>query len=135
VVQAWSLPDFEETDLSRKYPSCTALPPVYGDECEKLVIDYLTALKRHVDRYIKEHDGDVFFGMVPKEFIITVPLVSSDEAQNRMQACAEKAGFGNKDSIHTITELEEAAAYALDTMSNTYLNVDDTFMICDVGAR
>lgn len=120
------------SELLRKYPSPTAFL-VYGDECEKLITDYLTSLRKHADSYFKSHFGSTVSGTAPREYIITVPGIWSDKAHYRSRICAEKAGMGNRDNIQIISEPEAAGIYALDSMTNIGLTVDDTFVVCAAG--
>jgi hypothetical protein len=123
----------EQTDLATKFPSTTALPPVYGEACEKLVVDYLAGLRKHTDQVLKETVGAAVLRTTPREYIITVPAVWSDRAQEITRSCAERAGMGIGDKIQIITEPEAAGIYALDAMPMLDLKIDDTFVVCDAG--
>lgn len=127
--------DFEKSDLSRRYPSRTALPPFSDMEYEKLVIDYLAALRKHVDEHLKARLSEVVFRTQPRQFVITVPSTFPESVRARMLACAEIAGLGKRNSIHTVTEMEAAAMYILDTTPTINLKIGDTFVICNAGTR
>ncbi|CZR67541.1 uncharacterized protein PAC_17440 [Phialocephala subalpina] len=126
-------PTLQLTGLAQKYKSHTARPMVRGEECERLVTDYLKGLKGHAEQYVRDEWGPE---IVPKnrkpQYIITVPAVWSEKAQATIRQCAESAGMGNRNNIQTITELEAAGIYALKSMKLS-LKVDDTFVLCDAG--
>lgn len=128
-------PEFEasQSDLVKKYPSPTALPRVAGDECEKLVVDYLTSLRNHADSYFKSLFDSIISETTPREYIITVPAIWTDRAQYRTRVCAERAGMGDRNELQIISEPEAAGIFALDTMPNIGLNVGETFVVCDAG--
>ena len=70
---------------------------------------------------------------IPIQYILTVPAVWSDMAQEKTRKCAEKAGMGNASSLQLISEPEAAAIYALDAMDPTDIKVGDSFVLCDAG--
>jgi hypothetical protein len=126
-------PDLTHTGLAETYPSSTALPPVYGAACEKLIVDYLTALRLHALDHLRKRFGvgDAFFTTI--EYIITVPAMWSEKAQNKTKVCAERAGMGDWENIEIVSEPEAAGVYALESMVGLSLENDDTFVICDAG--
>jgi molecular chaperone DnaK (HSP70) len=124
-------PHVEETDLARRYP--IKRPRMSDAECQRHVVNYLTALRKHVDKYLKELFGDAFWRSTPIEYIITVPAVWPDKSKDTTLACAEKAGMGPRGKIQIVAEPEAAGIYALQSMENINLKVDDTFVICDAG--
>ncbi|KAL8756092.1 MAG: hypothetical protein Q9184_004603 [Pyrenodesmia sp. 2 TL-2023] len=119
--------------LATQYPDSNAAPPIYGYGPEKLVEDYLTALRSHAERVIRHKIPESALTSTPIEFVITVPAVWSDRAQASTRRCAEKAGMGTGASLHIITEPEAAAMYALDAMDPHNIKVGDTFVLCDAG--
>ncbi|KAL1962682.1 hypothetical protein VTN77DRAFT_9316 [Rasamsonia byssochlamydoides] len=122
----------EESDLVRDYPSLTALHTVYGEyDNEQLVIDYLTSLRKHAEKAMESNYGPYLFSKMAREYIITVPAVWSDRAQDRTRRCAQQAGMG--DHVQIITEPEAAGIYALATIPAIGLNINDTFVLCDAG--
>lgn len=123
----------ENTELASRYPDPLACPPAYDASAEKLVKDYLTALRKHVEQILRYKLPQSALHSTPIEFIITVPAVWSDSAQAKTRACAEEAGMGVGSALHIISEPEAAAMYALDAMDPHDLNVDDTFLLCDAG--
>jgi hypothetical protein len=124
-------PEFEaSSNLAVEYPSPTALPRVFGPECEVLVVDYLTSLRKRAESYFKTQFDTLIFQTTQREYIITVPAIWTDRAQNRTRVCAEKAGMS---FLQIISEPEAAGIFALDTMPNIGLKVGDTFVVCDAG--
>lgn len=68
------------------------------------------------------------------EYIITVPAVWPEAAQNTTRRCAENAGMASTRPVQIITEPEAAGIYALEHMSQEIgLSEGDTFVICDAG--
>lgn len=120
-----------ESELSRKYPSMTALDPVRGEDAEKLVVDFLSSLKKRVDESFE--DFDVLVRELPREYVITVPAIWNVMEQNKTRICAERAGLGSGSRLRLVSEPEAAAIYALERMPRLGLTVGDTFVICDAG--
>lgn len=120
----------EESDLTRKYR--VKAPQIDEPEIEKMVVDYLTSLRKHVEHYLQEKLRSIW-PTTPKEWIITVPAVWSDKSKDKTLAYAKKAGMEPSDKIQIVAEPEAAGIYALETMRNIKLNVDDTFVVCDAG--
>lgn len=102
---------------------------------EKIVTDYLTALRKHAEQILcyKLPAGALI--SAPLEFVITVPAVWSDAAQAKTRACAEMAGMGLGSALHIISEPEAAAMYALDAMDPHNIKIRDTFILVDAGGR
>ena len=119
------------SNLAKKYPSTTALSIGSSVSTETLVIDYLTALRKHVEYVLEQKYTNAVIRNIPIKYIITVPAVWSPMAQAKTRSCAESAGMGRGDSLHIVSEPEAAAIYALDTMPG--LEVGDTFVVCDAG--
>ncbi|MCJ1470578.1 hypothetical protein MMC07_009224 [Pseudocyphellaria aurata] len=121
------------SDLPRLYPDFRAAPPHYNVPVEKMVTDYLTALREHAERVLchKLPEGALFSS--PLEFVITVPAVWSNAAQSKTRACAEKAGMGLGSGLHIISEPEAAAMYTLDAMDPHSVEIGDTFVLVDAG--
>ena len=122
-----------DTELARKYPSATALSRVDDESCERLVVEYLTALRTHVEKVLEDTLPDSIFKSTPTEYIITVPAVWSHKAESKTRSCAAKAGMGREDRIRIISEPEAAAIYALNAMDPNGLHIGDTFVVCDAG--
>lgn len=102
-------------------------------ECKRHVVNYLTALREHTDTYLKDRFGDAFWRSTPREYIITVPAIWQDKSKDTTLVCAEKAGMGPRNKIQVVAEPEAAGIYALQSMENIDLKVNDTFVICDAG--
>ncbi|KAI0420708.1 actin-like ATPase domain-containing protein [Xylaria grammica] len=121
--------------LSRKYPKTTIQPkPEY---LEKLITDYLRALREHAEAKIKEAfsmSNNALLRGMPWEYIITVPAVWPEAAQNTTRKCAEEAGMASHSPVQIMTEPEAAGIFALEYMSREIdPAVGDTFVICDAG--
>ncbi|MCJ1471604.1 hypothetical protein MMC13_000244 [Lambiella insularis] len=119
--------------LARKYPDAMASPPAYNVSVEKLVTDYLSALRKHANEVLRHKLPQTALFSTPLEFIITVPACWTDLAQARTRACAEQAGLGLSSALHIVSEPEAAAMYALDSMEPHDIRVGDTFLLCDAG--
>ena len=131
------------------FPDPMAAPPAYDMPSEKLVKDYLTALRKHAEQVLRYKLPQSAFQSTSIEFVvrwpshdifgmakgeqITVPAVWSDLAQAKTRACAEQAGMGTGSALHIISEPEAAAIYALDVMDPHNIKVGDTFVLCDAG--
>ena len=119
------------SDLARRFPDYTAEPPQYNMSTEKIVIDYLTALRKHAEQVLRHKLPAGALMSTPLEFVMTVPAVWSDAAQAKTRACAEKAGMGLGSALHIVSEPEAAAMYALDAMDPHNIKVGDTFVLVD----
>lgn len=118
--------------LARQYPN--PIPAPAGQlSTTKLVTDYLTALRKHMEETLERRLGRAIATKVQKEYILTVPAVWSEKARVDTLTCAKNAGMGSLDGIHIITEPEAAALYELNERSDLGLKVGDTFVICDAG--
>ncbi|KAK2592046.1 hypothetical protein QQS21_010246 [Conoideocrella luteorostrata] len=121
----------QESELLAKYPSTTALAPVGGADCEKLVVNFLTAVRQCVDDSLLGVDETVY--NTPREYIITVPALWDHAEQDKTRTCAQRAGIGAASKVQVISEPEAAGIYALDSMQRIGLQVGHTFVICDAG--
>ncbi|CAI6334531.1 unnamed protein product [Periconia digitata] len=127
--------DFEErrareSELMRKYKSHTALPPVKGDECMDLVVNYLSGIKGAVDRFFNEN-YDAAVARCPRDYIITVPSLWDHAEQEKTRTCAERADMGEASHLQIISEPEAACIYAI--QESISAKKGDTFVICDAG--
>lgn len=119
----------------RKYPKGT----IEADDeahVEKLITDYLTLLRKHAQDRIKASFAtyENLLKAVVWEYIITVPALWPEAAQNTTRKCAVKAGMAPTSPVQIITEPEAAGIYALEHMTQEIgLSVGDTFVICDAG--
>jgi molecular chaperone DnaK (HSP70) len=118
----------------RKYPKGT-IQADDEDHVEKLITDYLTVLREHAQGRIRASFAgyENLLRGVPWEYIITVPAMWPEAAQDITRRCAENAGMAPKTPVHIISEPEAAGIYALEHMSHIGLSVGDTFVICDAG--
>jgi molecular chaperone DnaK (HSP70) len=124
-------PTAERKGLGKEYPSKSTLSPQSPEEYEKLVIDYLTDLRKHAEDIMRITYGDRLLSRMSMEYIITVPAVWDDKPQSKTQYCAQKAGMGNH--VQIITEPEAAGIYALASFPTIGLKQNDTFILCDAG--
>jgi len=131
MVQVGLHPSGERKGLAKEYPSTTALTAHSEEDKERLVIDYLTNLRKHAEKIMSTTYGEFLFPKMSREYIITVPAVWDDKAQSKTQYCAQKAGMG--DYAQIITEPEAAGIYALSNIPTVALKKNDTFVLCDAG--
>jgi molecular chaperone DnaK (HSP70) len=122
-----------QSSLAAKYPSDSALPPSYDVPYEKLIIDFLTALRQNAEYVLSQKLPSVVLRTTPREWIITIPAMWSEAAKVKTRSCAEKAGMGSGNKLHVISEPEAAAVYALHAMDPHNIKVGDTFVVCDAG--
>ena len=119
--------------LATGLPDTQAIPLSDSISAEKLTVDYLTALRKHIDLVLEKSHLKSSTDGIPVVYIITVPAVWTHAAQAKTLACAERAGFGDAGKVQIVSEPEAAAIYALDTMETTNFTVGDTFVVCDAG--
>jgi molecular chaperone DnaK (HSP70) len=124
--------DSSQSERSTGYTSPTALPRVSGNDCEKLVVDYLRSLRNHAEIFLKNDLGSAVYEVTPMEYIITVPAIWPEKAKYELQGCALKAGI--KDP-QLILEPEAVSIFALETMPSKAFRAGDTFVVCDAGGR
>ncbi|KAL8967325.1 MAG: hypothetical protein Q9183_002971 [Haloplaca sp. 2 TL-2023] len=122
-----------ETSLSRDYPDENAALPDHEQTPERLVEDYLTALRNHFEAVLQMHVPSSVISSTPIEYVITVPAIWSDAAKAKTRQCAEKAGMGEGDQLQLVSEPEAAAIYTLQQMRGDELVIGDTFVLCDAG--
>lgn len=125
--------DFEErrareSELIKLYDSKTAKPPVKGEDCEKLVRDFLVGIKQAVD---KKLGADELVAAMRRQYIITVPALWDYAEQGKTRSCAERADMGSGDEIILIPESEAAGIWAIKNMLT--IAEGDTFVVCDAG--
>lgn len=115
-------------ELAKKYPSKAT--EICQSDCEKLIVDYLTAMRRNFDELMRAKS----FGHLPREFIITVPAIWEDKAKHLTRVHAAEAGMGNSSGIQIIKEPEAAGVYAFAEMQDQLgIQTGDTFVLCDAG--
>jgi molecular chaperone DnaK (HSP70) len=115
-----------------------AMLSVKPGEWEKLVVDYLRSLKEASDSYVTRTLPEWIQGQgaPPREYIITVPAMWSEAAQEATRGCAAEAFLGDRqriNEIHIVAEPEAAAIYALTRMPTIDRKEGNTFVICDAG--
>lgn len=71
---------------------------------QKLIVDYLGALKQHVVNLLQLQLGERLVRDVSFHFILTVPAVWSDAAKDKTLKAAEVAGLGENAPILMISE-------------------------------
>lgn len=125
--------DFEErrareSELIKLYDSKTAKPRVKGEDCEKLVRDYLIGVKQAVD---KKLEGIAQVAAMERQYIITVPALWDYNEQQKTRSCAERADMGKGSDITLIPESEAAGIWAIKKMLS--IEKGDTFVVCDAG--
>lgn len=59
------------SELARTYSASNALPPGYDSNTEKLVTDYLTALRKHAENFLKHKLPESALRSTLIEYIIT----------------------------------------------------------------
>ena len=59
------------SDLARQFPARLASPPDYNKDVKKLVTDYLKALRRHTNEYLKWKLPKAALQSTTLEYIIT----------------------------------------------------------------
>ncbi|KAL8773753.1 MAG: hypothetical protein Q9209_001521 [Squamulea sp. 1 TL-2023] len=97
--------DIGYAKLDYSDPDPQAAPPGYNQEPEDIVVDYLTALRKHLE--------------------------ASDLAVARTRKCAERAGIAPLLAI--VSEPEAAATWALQEVTPGSFAIGDTFVVCDAG--
>ena len=121
---------YKKTTVAQNFPDPKALPPGYNTTGEKLITDYLTALRKHADQILRNKIPVSAFASTPIEYVVTVPAVWSDSAKAKTKLAAERAGMGK---VHMVAEPEAGAVYALHALHPHTINVGDKFMLVDAG--
>ena len=124
-------PHLQDTELGRKYPPRT--PHVSEEICRKLVVDFLSAMKKNFDQILRGRFGPLVSSSLAIEYIITVPAIWTDRGKDITRRCAVEAGMGSENAMKIIKEPEAAGIWALQSMRDIHLQVNDTFVLCDAG--
>jgi molecular chaperone DnaK (HSP70) len=126
--------DGGKSQLANKFPSSTPRPSTYRTaNLERLVTDYLSALRKHLDELLNKKLLSLA-AAAPREYILTVPAVWSQKARDDTLSFAQNAGMGTKDRIHMITEPEAAALCDLESRDrDRSLQPGEVFIVCDAG--
>lgn len=92
-------------------------------------------IRSHAEKEIRKHFElqPPSFLNIPWEYIITVPAMWPEPAQNVTLKSAKKAGMGRDAPIKIVAEPEAAGIYGLSTLGSGVGKERDTFMICDAG--
>ena len=104
-----------------------------NDSPTKMVTDYLTALRKHIEVVLQHKLTSDFLKSTPIRYILTVPAIWPEAAEAKTRACAEKAGMGKASEIQIISEPEAAATYAFDRMRSQDIAEGKTFVLVDAG--
>lgn len=121
------------SDLANQYPDLKAALSDGTRNPEMMTIDFLTALRQHVEMVMEHKLPTSVYLTTPIEYIITVPAVWSEAAQAKTRTCAEKAGMGEGAALHLVSEPEAAAIYSFKVMKPHGIKTGDTFVVCDAG--
>ena len=100
------------TALAREFSDPNASPPDYNHSSEKLVTDYLTALRKHAEQVLRHKLPDSALDFTPIEFVIMTSATWSDIAQAKTRSCVQKAGMDAGSALHIICGSKAAAMYA-----------------------
>jgi hypothetical protein len=109
-----------------------------------VVSEYLSKVKEHLIKNLDTQFGPILWRSLPITLVITMPAIWSDAAKDRTLQAFNKAGFTHTDrdfaqlkrTVAT-TEPEAAALYTLKSLHGTIrddsLEIDDGFVVCDMG--
>jgi hypothetical protein len=99
-----------------------------------IVADYIGAVYKHALARIYRAELPVI-ATLPKEFVITVPAIWSDEAKSATLRAARLAHPDLRlvSPGDMVKEPEAAALYAVQKFQNRGLKKGDTFVLCDAG--
>ncbi|KAL8992491.1 MAG: hypothetical protein Q9188_007572, partial [Gyalolechia gomerana] len=122
-----------QSSLAQEFPDEKAAVPGDDQTPERLVKDYLSAIRQHAEAVLKKNLHSSIVSIMPVEYVITVPAVWSDAAKAKTRLCAEQAGMGEGEKLQLVAEPEAAAVYALSKMRPFGLRIGDTFILCDAG--
>lgn len=121
---------YKQTYLARNLSDPRGLPPGYDKTAERLIQDYLTALREHAEKTLRNKIPASAFTTTPIEYIVTVPAVWTENAKAKTKAAAEHAGMGK---VHLVAEPEAGAVYALHALHPHTIKIGDAFMVVDAG--
>ncbi|KAI9770665.1 MAG: hypothetical protein M1839_003086, partial [Geoglossum umbratile] len=118
-------------DFGKLYSNELADPPDYNRDAMTLVTDYLTALRKHVEKEIPKQIGTL--SGIRTQWVITTPAIWSDRARDDTLRCAERARISGGEKITITSEPEAAAAYTLKSLPVNSFQLGDNIVICDAG--
>lgn len=127
-------PNYTRDTLRRNYPK-TTIAPGSSDEVERLITDFLKLIRSHAEQEIRKEFEvrSLEFSRISWGYIITVPAMWPEPAQNVTLRSAHNAGMDGDTDIKIIAEPEAAGFYGLRTVASGVGKENDTFMICDAG--
>lgn len=98
-----------------------------------ITADYLTCVCKYVrDVFFRDLLGEHCLENQQTSYVITVPSIWSDYAQNATIIAATRAGIP-RDMISLIAEPEAAALYCATISDEVDLHEGDRFLVCDAG--
>ncbi|KAK8046368.1 hypothetical protein PG996_014432 [Apiospora saccharicola] len=108
-------------------------------DTDRLVTDYLSGLGEHILYFLAHREGEdsleTYRERSAIRFVLTVPAVWKETAQDKTRRAFEKArGIGTLGPVTLVTEPEAAATYALHNMAKeSALEVGQSFIVLDAG--
>ena len=119
---------------STKFPGnlhdARGLLPGHDKTVEKLMSDYLQALRKHAEQILRHRVPQSALNSISTEYILTVPAMWTESAKAKTKAAALEAGM---EEVSLIAEPEAGAIYALDNMPLHNLRIGNRFMVVDAG--
>jgi molecular chaperone DnaK (HSP70) len=98
-----------------------------------ITTDYLTCVYTYLrDVFFRQRFGENHLQHWPTSFVITVPAMWSDFAQNLTRMAAVRAGIPD-DKLCLVTEPEAAALYCATICEEVDLGPCDRFLVCTAG--
>jgi molecular chaperone DnaK (HSP70) len=97
-----------------------------------ITADYLTCVYTHVrDVFFRSRYGQNYLQSQEVSFVLTVPAIWTDYAENLTKMAATRAGI--TDELTLISEPEAAALYCATKCEELELKQGDRFLVCDAG--
>ncbi|KAE8151683.1 actin-like ATPase domain-containing protein [Aspergillus avenaceus] len=103
----------------------------YEKDAFTVTADFLRRLVHHIKEILCQSNG-ISAQRLQTRFVLTVPAVWSDKAQNETLRAAQKSGIPAED-VTLISEPEAAALYTLRATQPHPIAVNDVFTVCDAG--
>lgn len=127
------IPEKDNTVLFHEKNTRVEMGRLYRSTVQ-IVADYIGAVYKHAIAKISEDEMTGILNL-PREFVITVPAMWSDQAK---AATLDAARLAHEDlklvsPKDLVTEPEAAALYALQSFRNWGVTTGDTFILCDAG--
>ncbi|KAF2118052.1 hypothetical protein BDV96DRAFT_571307 [Lophiotrema nucula] len=121
-------------DLSQAYPDDERDPALPDVSAKRLTTDFLTAVREHVERYLRQ-EYMTESGAEPRlKWMLTVPAVWTNEATNATRECARLAGMASRTQDLLLTSEPEAAFIcASKSIPERYLMVGKRILVLDAG--